>query len=272
MAIFYAEEHINCECYSGGESPIIEISEINKTCKKDFYWQSHSIFMLIAGKGIVRTRTIGFKTLSEGMFFFAPKNCSSTFEAEENSKILIFHLGKHMYLCQSFHIESLFEEVSNIKQPVYSEKITLLEMNKNLWDFVNPLINLLEDQLKCINFLNNKIDELLILLRAYYSKEDLSEFFNHIRNPHSVFMEYVRRNWSKYKNIEELANGISMSPQYFSKKFKEIFNKPPGVWMQEERARVILQEIRTTDKTFLQISEENGFAAQSHFNRFCKKC
>lgn len=271
MAIYYADEHVNCSCYSGNDSPAIEIIEIPAHDVKTFYWDNNSICLLIEGSGMLFTDDHKEKPIQKGQFVFAPTDASCTVRPDKPCKIIVAHIPDNIRLCQSFDIRQLFENAKTDKAQLSLLKFSMLEMNDRLWDYAHTLTILLEDGLKCFNFLHMKVDELLLLLRAYYTKEELHDFFFYVLNPNSVFIDFVRRNWTKYKTIGEMAEGMNMSVQHFSKRFKEIFKQSPGSWMQEQKAQLILSEIRAGVKSFKQISDDFGFSAQSHFNRFCNQ-
>jgi AraC-like DNA-binding protein len=61
-----------------------------------------------------------------------------------------------------------------------------------------------------------------------------------------------------------------MSPSAFYKNFKQAFGTSPKAWIKEERKKKILSELRTTDRTFSEISQECGFSSPAQFYKFCK--
>lgn len=271
MAIYYADEHVNCSCYSGMSSPTIELIWLQAKEKRSLQFTQNVICLLLDGHITLYTDGKIDKVFETGHFVFAPANASCSLQADETSRLLLVRIPDIIRLCQSFDIQQLFSDVKTNEEQLELFKFSTLEMNERLWDYVNTLTVLLEDGLKCVNFLQMKVDELLLLLRAYYTKEELRNFFFYILNPNSVFIDFVRRNWMNYKTIAELAEEMNMSPQHFSKRFKEIFDQSPGTWVLEQKAQLILAEIRGGAKSFQQISDDFGFSAQSHFNRFCKK-
>lgn len=271
MAIYYADEHVNCTCYSDENSSAIEIVSIVANKSKEFHWKNNTICIVVDGQVTLVSDDAICKNLLGGEFLFAPPETLCIIQAEQDSKLLLFSIPDNIRLCQSFDVFQLFENVKTNNNEFSLLKFNVLPIRIPLDEYVRMLIFLLEDGLKCVNFMQMKVDELLLLLRAYYTKEELRDFFSYILNPNAVFIEFIRRNWMNYKTITELAEAMNISPQHFNKRFKEIFNQSPGSWIQDQKAKLILSEIRAGVKSFQQISDEYGFAAQSHFNRFCKK-
>lgn len=271
MGIKYVNEHLDCDCYAGGKKQLIRVIDIEEGSSCEHFSESNSIVFILSGRIEIALHEKTQRLTKKGDFFFIPASISISCHSIKKSKVLIARTEESLHLCQSFHVEDLFNEVKYNRIQSEAYKLRILRMNEHLWDYAKVMEKLLGDQLKCINLLKNKIEELMILLRAYYDKEDLRDFFYFLLNPNSVFVEFVRKNWRKYKTVYDISSAMNLSPQYFSKRFKEIFNKAPSVWLQEQKAELILIEIQGTTKPFQQIAEEFGFSSQPHFNRFCNK-
>ena len=56
----------------------------------------------------------------------------------------------------------------------------------------------------------------------------------------------------------------------FEKRFKRVFGVSPYKWMNNQKAKMIFQQVRTTDLTLKEISANFGFTSLSRFNDFCK--
>lgn len=115
-----------------------------------------------------------------------------------------------------------------------------------------------------------KIKEFFLLLRAYYPKEQIYDFLYPILSRDTAFSEYVRKNWSKYKTVKEIADTLHQTPKQFSKKFKEVFDKPPYKWIKERRATAIYHEICSDNIPLKQIAAKYGFSTIPQFTKFCK--
>ena len=90
-----------------------------------------------------------------------------------------------------------------------------------------------------------------ILLRGYYSLEDLYILLKSVIGSSDNFKDFVLENYQR--------------------KFKEEFKWPVREWLNERRAERILRDIRNTDKSIAEIATSYGFATASYFTVFCKQ-
>lgn len=270
MPIFYPNEHFTCKCYSSGDSPLIETRIVLPQQKGIDLSNTNCLIFLLEGNVNVEINGKQ-RDLVRRDFIFVAKRMSLIFSMDNACKILIVRIKDQIQLCQSFNIIELVETAKKEKKPIENIEFSVLKMCDPLWYYAKNLVSLLDDGLKCINFLRNKVEEVLILLRAYYTKEELYDIFYYILNPDAVFVEFVRQNWQNYRTVSELASAMNLSSQSFIKHFKEIYGRPPGEWILEEKSKLIFMEIKAGIKTFQQISDDFDFTAQSNFSRFCKK-
>lgn len=269
--INYIEEHLNCGCFTFGKKQSIEIIYIAEETMSHYRCETNCILLLLEGQTKLAINTKEWKIVNQGELFLAPTGILLSYLSLKDCKVLILHTNNLLNICQSFNISTLFKEAKLNKSTLESYKFKTLKMNEHLWDYAKVVDKILTEQLLCINLHRIKIEEFMILLRVYYTKEDLYNFFYFTLNPDTVFFEYVQLNWCKYKTVNEFAASMNFSPQYFTKRFKEIFDQSPGKWIQNKKKKLILSEIQASLKSFQQISDEYGFSSQSHFNRFCKK-
>lgn len=273
MEIYYQHEHKSCHCYDNGNHPMVEILKIPKGMLSEAVFSNNKIVFLL--EGTMRTM---FRDQSEivcvrGDFIFAPVGSSMSYKAVKNCMVMTVAVTGNIQLCRGFDIENLYKKVRKLphRTQLVHNKVMALKMNRQLWNFTETLSSSLADGLLCKYYFDLKAKELFILLRAYYTKEDLREFFYYILSPDTSFSEFVQSNWLKFDSIQNLAKESNMSVQNFNKRFKNIFGMPPGTWMAHEKARCILADIQKGEKNYQQIAAEYGFSATSGLIRFCNK-
>jgi len=80
-----------------------------------------------------------------------------------------------------------------------------------------------------------KQQELLLVLRGIYTKNELIEFFQLVSSSWNSFEEFVLNNYKKVNTVKEFAELYCTSERSFSRKFKHCFNESPYRWMQKKK-------------------------------------
>jgi len=267
MKIYNTEEHLSCYCYEGGVVPVIEVRKIKRMETGELSLSSNEIVLVVSGKirlNIYDNQGVEFR---KGQFVFLPAGFSLSYKAIAKSQILIFRLDESIHLCHSYSLERLFSKVKKIEKP---EIVSVLEFNTRIWHFAKGLVDTWDDGLKCRFYLQAKINELLILIRLYYSEEQLGRFFYFILSSDTAFSEFVRMSYLQYPTVNKLAEAMNMTPQQFTRRFNSVFGQAPYGWMQREKARLVYGEICRSDKPIKEIASKYGFPIPANFNRFCK--
>lgn len=150
-------------------------------------------------------------------------------------------------------------------------RLPLLAFNRLLSDFMDVVKAAL--RLGCFHdyYSRIKIKEFLFLMEISYSYGDRCRFFESIINSEDTFTSLVYNNWNRVSSISHLAKIACYSLPNFERKFQKKFGMPPSLWIAQQKAASIRVEIYSTDKTFKQISFEQGFSSPAHFSNFCKK-
>jgi AraC-like DNA-binding protein len=140
-----------------------------------------------------------------------------------------------------------------------------------MMDFVKTVINYITDELNCSYYYDLKIREFLFLMRAYYDKRQIFNFFRPIYNADFAFSSDIYKHLNDVRTVKEMAKKINYSLSGFEQKFKKVFDTSPYQCMQEQRAKKIYREITCTKRTFTEIAFEYDFSSPAHFNDFCKQ-
>lgn len=272
MKVFCSRKYLSCLYYDSDPHPMVEVMKITKETVNKMVLSGNKIVFLLEGLIRIISQDQSETVVEKGEFIFAPVGTTIHFRATKNSQLMSVSVNGNIRLCKGFDIESLFDKAEPL--PHRSQKtphsVASLKMNRMLWDFVGVLRNALSDELLCKYYFEIKVQELFVILRAYYTKEQLRDFFYYILSPNMVFSEFVRANWRTYNTVQKLANAMNMSRTHFIKRFKTIFSKPPAAWLADEKTQCILEDIQEDKKTFQEIASDYGFTATSNFNRFCK--
>lgn len=264
----YAEEHQMCFRYEGSEFPSIEKSEF----LKGYYWERTLMLgeIVIVKKGSVMLSYDHFLNhrIGPGRILLLPPGSHFKAHAEEETSLFIFRLEDVVRLCENFSIDRLKSKTATSP---FSNQLNTLKVIPPVDAFLTPLAENLKNGLLCSIYLRQKIQELMILLRAYYTKENLAAFFNPVLANTTTFSNFVLQNYRRVKTVKELADLYSCSISSFDKKFRKAFGIAPYKWMQERKVSLIYHEIYATHKPIKQIAEEQNFNSLPQFNDYCKK-
>ena len=85
------------------------------------------------------------------------------------------------------------------------------------------------------------------------------------------FLQYVREDYKKHRDVEFYAEKICLTPKYLSKVLKQKSGKTAADWIEDH---VILEAkalLKSTNKTIQLISDELNFPTQSFFGKYFKR-
>lgn len=167
--------------------------------------------------------------------------------------------------CDHFIFQSL--------TPIYSllkYEFKELEIRPPVDQYLNFLIDCIQDRVSASDWFPLKMRELFILLRAYYNIEELAMFFYPLLGKNIEFKRMVTDNYLRVKNASEYAELCGYSLGVFQRKFKDVFGETVYQWMQRQKAEQIKHYLMTTDINLKDLAEELDFASPAHLNKFCK--
>lgn len=79
---------------------------------------------------------------------------------------------------------------------------------------------------------------------------------------------YVEKNIDRHITPSDLAEVAGLTPDYFSRRFKKTYGRPPRRWLMEERARLAATELRAyPEMRITEIADLFGFSDIYHFSK-----
>ncbi len=100
--------------------------------------------------------------------------------------------------------------------------------------------------------------------KSSYNSPSLKNGLNDVRN-------YIGQNLHQSLTISRLANFCNLSPDYFSRIFKEHFGIRPSIYLQSKRIERAQLLLLTTNNSLKEIAEKTGMGTISYFSRIFKK-
>ena len=168
-------------------------------------------------------------------------------------------------MCDKMYFDSISHE-----KPIATNDHTL-PIRKPLLHALRQVLFYLETGLLCRHMHILKQQEIILILRGFYAKNELAGFFAGASGMGSKFEDLILNNYRKVKTVKEFASLCCVSERSFNRKFQHYFNQSPYQWMQERKAELIHEKICNPDIAFREIAREFGFSSSAHLTCYCKK-
>ncbi len=110
------------------------------------------------------------------------------------------------------------------------------------------------------------------LLRYYCGSKDESDkmIYHNVLRLRPV-IEYIREHYCEKIYIEELADMITVSPDYFTKMFKDSIGKTPIEYINGLRVNEAMRRLSETDGSMADIADGIGFCNPNYFHKIFKQ-
>jgi len=207
------------------------------------------------------------KRVNQNEMILLPSNTNYRLDVLEDSYWMAIAFTLHLKLCESYSMTELYA----YRKAKLAEFVALTA-NTQLTMYIDLLELYMKDGINCIHLYDMKKTEIFYILRAYYPKELLADFFYPILIKEDLyFKKFVISNCLSAKNVQALAKMANYSSSGFIKKFMRCFDEAPHRWISKYKADRILHDIKSEVKTFKEISVEYNFSSMPHFIAFCRQ-
>ena len=115
----------------------------------------------------------------------------------------------------------------------------------------------------CLNIMLTKVFRLL-------KHGDRINMYSGITGIAPQVLKYIEKNYDKKLTIKELADISFLNPTYFSKVFKDCFDKTPGEYISEIRFNAAVKLLKETNKTIENISYSVGYKDKKQLYKLFK--
>lgn len=250
--------------YESENSPIIEVVEQEECLEKDINY----IFVLYLLHGVltITCGTIVDHTLTGGDFMLFPPGSRIHVRVDTPVRVMLLRVKGDITLCENYTLENLYCD-----RDIRPLRHTHLESRRIIRSHMESLAENIDNGLRCVRFLEIKMEEFFYYLRAYYSKDELAGFCLPLLSSDARFMNFIWENYRRIRTVEQFARLANSSPSAFKIKFKKITGKSVSRWILEHKARNVYRDICFDKKSLKDITEEYHFASVSHLGAFCRK-
>ena len=110
------------------------------------------------------------------------------------------------------------------------------------------------------------------LLRYYCGSKDESDrmIYHNVLRMRPV-IEYIAEHYCEKIYIEKLSDMITVSPDYFTKMFKDSIGKTPIEYINGMRINESMRQLSSTEKSMSEIADSIGFCNPNYFHKIFKQ-
>lgn len=264
----YREEHISCKNYIADQRAVIQIYEekAHRAVTKSITEKATLIFLL---KGTLHFAIDNEepKEIQAGQMFLMPGGCEFYAVAKTDVSVVTCFVTPSMALCNQLTLKSLnkYAKLKNAADSVFA----VLSISRLLQQELEQTRDALLTGLLCYHYQHLKRDEIFLMLRAFYTKDELTTLFYPILNDDFNFKAKIMQLYSSSKNVNELIEQSGLPASTFNRRFKTAFHTTPNKWLVQKKKESLLNEIRMTDLPLKEIAEEFNFTP-NYLIKFCK--
>ena len=241
--------------------------ELPKKCgEKCRVIDKNMIFFVVEGSCSISCNQYTNRKFFAGDMVFFPKSAMITYKVLEDSKILYMAFDVPYSICDRLFITNLYKKSEEVK---YDFKA--LKANNAIDTFVTSVVYLLNNIGDNLEVNNIKHQEIFLILRLFYSEEELTNFFYPIIGMSFNFRNFVLENHHKCNKLIELIELSNLCPNAFMRKFKKEFGISGYQWMLKQLCKKIEHKASQPDVTIKEIMEATGVVDPANFTRLCKK-
>ena len=172
--------------------------------------------------------------MEKGQMLYIPQSIKAQIESITGSRCILLFWDKHISTCDKLFLSSL-----SIKENDTDTNDVILPIKKPLMNVLESVNLYLNARLLCRHMHLLKQQELLLVLRGFYTKKELAAFFSASTNIRESFERFVLDNYRKADSVKELADLYHISERSFNRKFHSCFGESPYQWIQKKKARHI---------------------------------
>lgn len=177
-----------------------------------------------------------------------------------------------LFFINPYFISHLKDKKSAIID-VFNSNIDVVpvQFNSYIKNYVQTFSLLFEDKSPLLNekdFLDIKSKEFLYYLeKNILGKRDCPE--PSIKNENKKLQQVIENKWEQH-TLKELAFLCCMSESKFKRKFHQLYNKTPGVWVREKKLRKAKEILKKSDTKIYLLANDLGFRDAKYFSRLFK--
>ncbi|NDV83335.1 AraC family transcriptional regulator [Bacteroides sp. 51] len=263
--LLYAQEHFACQNYEKGKNATLEILNIPKGKKIERTLHDTEIVFMLGGRFTLSYAKILNMEVNPGVIMLFPPGSQVRAESIEDTRLIICRIRGILQLCECVSMTQIY----NSRDKNIKEEFHTLTINDRIYKFVELMQECVDDGLKCGYYFETKMKELFFLLRAYYTKEELIQFFSPLLSHNSRFMNLMYQNRNA-RSVNELIDISMYSESGFKKQFNKVFGTSASDWLRDQKASLVYNDLIGSDLSIKELADKYNFSSVSSFTTFCQ--
>lgn len=266
----YKSEHIKCIYYATNNTRKISVIEIQD---KEIYIKKNceSTTLYFVMEGIVK---VGIKKdikqkIESGNFFLSETGFSPYIQAIGSVLIITCDISDTTSLCNEYSLRHLVEYYKeNYKRIVHPKnEIFTLPIIPLLREELYTIKRIHESGVNCLHMQKMKIEIILLMLRAFYTRDNLALLFAPLLTEEFEFKLQILTSYNKKFNVQEMIDCTGLSQSTFTRKFMKVFGITPKQFLTQRKRSALLRDIVTSRLSIKQLAEEYGMT-QNYITKF----
>ncbi|MDR2809807.1 MAG: helix-turn-helix transcriptional regulator [Tannerellaceae bacterium] len=229
---------------------------------KDF----HHLFFLLDGEAIISCNEFTNRAIHAKEFVLIPIAADMIFRAVSPCRLLTFSFEQFFHLSDRDYVH----EICNLASGV-TYNFTPASVRQPLDKFLSHLMLYFKQGMNKPILHEIKHVELSVIMRSFYSKEEIAAIFHPIAGKAIDFRVEVMRNYRRVSHVDDLATLFGMEKRTFGRQFKDEFGMSPYQWILNQKAKHVHFSLTESKQSLDSIRKEHGFKFPGHFTRFCKE-
>lgn len=269
MELFCNEEHMTCVSNVGESNFGFKVGVAAKGAyyrKFESEIKANCLVFILEGETEITCDNVR-KLVKKGEFFFIPISSILETRTIQKVKYVAFSfLYGSIGTCNK-HMLSTYQDGIDCSK----FEFTSFPIRRPINQFLNLLKDMVNLNINCGHLHELKVQELFILLRGLYTREEIVNIFYPIMGQEGDFRSIILDKHNTITSRHELAAITGMSVSSFSRKFKEEFGEPVYSWMLKQRSKRIYQMLSVPSIPVGDIVKEFDFSSPSHLTKYCRK-
>lgn len=267
-SMLYTDEHFKCSRY---------IKDVKYGLRYKEYKQgsivtgdsidANLIIFVLKGSIMYDCSTKLDDTIGAGYMMFVPYKMLCDLKFVEDSVIIELSFEHWDFKCNVTPFEKLRTMCNYIENPTH-----VLPITAPLQSYLDLLKIYLRSGVSCGAMHKLKVNEFFMLIRHFYSKEQVAGFLGPLLGGSHEFRMMCLRMREKSHNISELVSGSGMSKSKFYEEFRKEFGDiNPKKWFDAYLEYRVLREAAKPGATVKELAYTFGFDAESSFSQYCHR-
>ncbi|MDR1645332.1 MAG: helix-turn-helix transcriptional regulator [Tannerellaceae bacterium] len=226
----------------------------------------HHLFFVLEGDAVISCNEFTNRAIHAGEFILIPIASDMICKALSPCRILLFSFEQFFHLSDRDYVHEICDIALGMTYDFVPATI-----RQPLDKFLSHILLYFKQGMNKPILHDIKHIELSIILRSFYTKEEVAAIFHPIAGKAIDFRIEVMRNYRKVAHVDDLAALFDMEKRTFGRQFKNEFGMSPYQWILNQKAKHVRFSLIESKQTLDAIRKEHGFKFPGHFTRFCRE-